>query len=96
MTSTATEKYHITKLYATEITSTLQNDAYIRIYIERERVVDIPIVHWLDNITSSSRTMVPYLELDITLDVGESFYVGQESQANASDFVYTVEYEIVR
>ena len=96
LTSTATEKYHITKLYATETTSTLQNDAYIRVYIERERVVDIPIVHWLDNITTSSRTMVPYIELDITLDVGESLYIGHESQATASDYVYTVEYEIVR
>lgn len=96
ITSTSTEKYKINKLYATEITSTLQNDAYIRVYIERERIADIPIMHWLDNITSSSRTTISYIELDITLGVGESLYVGHESQATASDYVYTIEYEIVR
>ena len=95
ITSTSTEKYKINKLYATETTSTPQNDAYIRVYIEREKIADIPIVHWLDNITSSSRTMIPYVELDITLAVGESLYVGQLSGPTASDYVYTIEYEIV-
>ena len=96
ITSTSTEKYHIRKLYVSEITSTAQNDGYIRAYIEREKIADVPVEHWLDNLTANSRIAMTALEFDFDLDVGESFYVGQLSQATASDFVFTIEYEIAK
>lgn len=96
LTSTSTEQYHIERVYATEITSTLQNDAYIRINIERETIADIPVMHWLNNITSASRVAMEAIDIDYDLPVGESLYVGHLSGATASDIVYTVEYEIKR
>lgn len=96
ITSTTTEKYHIKKMYVSEITSTAQNNAYIRAYIEREKIADVPVEHWLDNLTANSRIAMTALDLDFDLDIGESFYVGQESQATASDFVFTIEYEIAK
>lgn len=94
LTSTSTEQYHIHRVYATEITSTLQNDAYLRLNVERETIADIPVVHWLDNITNNSRVAMEGIDVDYDLPVGESFYVGHLSGATASDIVFTVEYEI--
>jgi len=96
LVSSEVEKYHIDKLFVTEVTSTPQNDAYIRCYLDRERLVDFPYVHFLQDSQVDVRTEPDVIEIDLDLPVGSEFDIGQLSQANASDMLFTIQYEVVK
>ncbi len=94
--STEVQKYHITKIYITEVTATPQNDAYIRVYLDRERLIDFPYVHFLQDASVNVRTEPDVIEVDLDLPVGSEFDVGQLSQATASNLLFTIQYEVLK
>lgn len=96
LVSTEVEKYHINRVFVTEITSTLQNNAYIRAYLDRERLVDFAYVHFSQDAQVSTRTEPDAIEIDLDLPVGSEFDIGHLSQDTASDMLYTIEYEVVK
>lgn len=95
LTSTETYKYRVNRVIFTETTSTLNNDAQLRVYLEREKILDLNVVHTLTNITTSSRVPDPWFDLDIEIPVGQTLSVGFVSGSTASDFRIAIEYEIV-
>jgi len=95
ITSTETFKYKVNKIIFTETTSTPNNDAQLRVYLEREKILDINVVHLLTNITNNSRTTNPWIELDLEIPIGQTLSVGFVSASTASNFKIAIEYEIV-
>ncbi len=95
LTGTSAEKKHVSRIYFTETTATLVHTATLRAYVGRERIVDFYYNHFaLDN-KQDDRVSAPYLDVDITLDIGETLQAGAVSAAAASDFAITAEYEVV-
>ena len=96
LTSTEEEPKRIINLYIFESTSTRQNDAVVRVYVERERIVDIPIRMFLDQ---AADPVYPNgagkIELGVDLPIGQSLIVGHVSGATPSNITFVAEYEIV-
>jgi len=95
LTSTEEEPKRVLNLYVFESTPTRQNDAIIRVYIERERVVDIPLRMFLDQ---STNQLYPNgagkIEIGVDLPIGQSLIVGHISGSTASNVTFVAEYEI--
>jgi len=96
LTATEQERYHIVALCWTEVTSTLQGDATLRAYIERERIVDMSYKHLLEYSGSNTRLPGHWIEIDRTLNVGETLSVGHVSGSTASNFKVAVKYYVVK
>lgn len=96
ITSTTVEPVHVVKVYPYETTSTRQGDAFIRLYIEREKIAEVPIYVFQRSLSNKDYMNVPVLELNVDLPEGQSLIVGVVSGATASDFAFIVEYEIIR
>lgn len=95
LTSTEEAPKTVNKLYVTEITATENLDSMIRGYIERERIMEFDQRHLHDAFDSDTRFgEVPDIELNHDIPVGQSLSVGHVSGGTASNFAYTVEYEI--
>ena len=94
LTSTESEKYTVNKVIFSETTGTLQNDAQLRVYLEREKILDINEIHMLSNITDNSKVPDAWLDLDLEIPVGQTLTVGFVSGATASDYKIAIEYEI--
>jgi hypothetical protein len=96
LTSTPEEPKRVVEVWCIEAATTKQNDALIRIYVERERVAELCIRQFTD---MSSAPTYPQghgvIPLDITLDVGETLYIGHYSYSTGSNIDYVVVYEIV-
>ena len=94
VTSTAEEPKHVTALWFTEVTAVENNDAVLRAYVERERIIDMSIKHTLSIMDAEGRYWRPRLEVDITLPVGQSLSVGCVSGGTATNLEVVAEYEI--
>lgn len=96
LTSTEEEPKRILNLYVFESTATLQNDAVVRVYIERERIAEFPIRMFLDQ---SGTPVYPLgagkIEINVELPIGQSLIVGHVSGATPSNITFVAEYEIV-
>jgi len=96
LTSTEEEPKKINRLFIYETTSTRQNDAVVRVYVERERIVDIPIGMFLDWAgTPTYPNAAGVIEIDVDLPVGQSLIVGHVSGSTASNVMFVAEYEII-
>lgn len=95
LTSTEEEPKRVLRLRVYESTSTRQNDAVIRVYIERERIAELPIRTFTDQ---STNHLYPngagVIELGFDLPIGQSLIVGHVSGATPSQLTFVAEYEI--
>lgn len=94
LTSTRAEPKRLVGIFATEYTATENDDARIRVYLERERIVDISIRHLISAFDTSARCVAPWIPLDLLIPEGETVKVGHVSGGTASDIVYTAAYEL--
>jgi len=94
VTSTTTEPKKVLRVYPYETTSTRNGNAFIRLYIEREKIAEIPIYIFQADLTNKEYVEVPKIELNIDLPEGQSLIVGVVSGTTASNFAFVVEYEI--
>lgn len=93
--STAEEPKHLKRIYIYEVTPTRQNNAIIRIYHERDRIMEFPIAMFLDQSASQLYpTGAGVVEIDRAIPVGERISVGHLSGATASDIMFIAEYEL--
>jgi len=96
LTSTPEEPKRVVEVWCIEASATKQNDAVIRVYVERERVAEVCIRQFTD---MASTPVYPQgcgvIPLDITLDVGETLYIGHYSYATGSNIDYVVVYEVI-
>lgn len=95
VTSTVKEPKHIIAIWFTEISGTLQHDCILRAYVERERLVNMGYRQFLIDDDADDRMVLPRLEIDMVLPVGQSLTVGCVSGGTATDLEVVVEYEIV-
>ena len=94
--STAEEPKRIVALWVKEKTATENRDAYIRGYIDRERILDMKIINFLAAFDSDTQIgQYARIEIDHEIPVGRRFKAGHLSGATASDIEYTYEYEII-
>jgi len=93
--STAEEPKNIVALWVTEVTATLQHDAILRGYIEREKIIEIPYTQFLQTKASDNRVTLPArIAVEHEIPVGQRFKAGHLSGATASDFEFVYEYEL--
>lgn len=96
ITSTAEEPKHIDGIAFIEDTAVENHDALLGFYIEREKIVEAPIMQNLLSHDSDARICTnPFYPINQDLPVGEEFRVGHTSGATASDIWYTVRYTIL-
>jgi len=96
ITSTAEEKKKILGIFVTEVTESANNDAKIKIYLERELLGEFDIRHFLLSFYNEERIgSPPYLTLNHEIPVGQSLSIGHVSGYVASDISYTAVYEII-
>lgn len=96
LTSTEEEKKKVRKLFVYESTTTRNNDAIIRVYLEREKISEMPVKNFLDFAAAPIYPLAAgEIPLDIEIPVGQTLFVGHVSGATASNMVFTAEYEIV-
>jgi len=95
LTSTETEKYKVNKIWFTEVTSTLNGDATLRVYLEREKILDMSYKHLLKYSGSHERLENYAIDLDLEIPVGQTLAVGHVSGSTASDFKIAIQYEII-
>jgi len=96
LTSTEEEPKHITALRIYESTATRQNDAIVRVYVERERIAEFPIAMFLDQAgTPLYPNAAGKIEIDVELPIGQSLLVGHVSGSTPSNIMFIAEYEIV-
>ncbi|MHC1623610.1 MAG: hypothetical protein ACXQTR_03360, partial [Candidatus Methanospirareceae archaeon] len=93
--STAVEPKRVLRVYPYEITPTRQGDAFIRLYVEREKISEFPIYMYQMSMDNKAYVNVPVVELGVELPVGQSLIVGVVSGSTPSDFAFVVEYELV-
>lgn len=95
LTSTEEEVKHIEGIAFIETTAAENLDAVLAMYIERERIVNVPMVQNQRVHDSEVRLNTdPFYPLNHDLPVGQSFKVGHVSGATATDMYYTVRYTI--
>ena len=95
LTGTEEEQYYIISISYTETTSTLQGDATLRAYVEREKIVDMSYQHLLDYSGSNSRWLGGWIEINRKLNTGETLKVGFVSGSTASNFKIAIKYYVV-
>jgi len=95
LTSTETAKYRVKKIWFTEVTSTLQGDATLRVYLEREKILDMSYKHLLKYSGSHERLDNYAIDLDLEIPVGQTLSVGFVSGSTASNFKIAIQYEVV-
>jgi len=96
LTSTEEEPKRIKRLFVYESTGTRQNDAIVRVYIERERIAEFPIAMFLDQSTNQLYPQgAGVIDIDVELPVGQSLIVGHVSGSTPSNITFVAEYEIV-
>jgi len=94
--STPEEQRHVIEVWVYESTSTRNNDAVLRVYVERERIAEVSIKAALDLAATPAYPLGALrIPLDVTLDTGESLYVGHVSGAAASNTDWVIVYEVV-
>ena len=95
ITSTEEEPKHISGIAFIEDTAVENYDATLAMYIEREKILDAPMMQNLRSHDSEVRLNVdPFYPINHDLPVGQSFKVGHVSGATATDMWYTVRYTI--
>lgn len=95
LTSTEEEPLHIEGIAFYETTAVENNDATLKMYIERECIVTAPIAQNLRSHDSDVRlNFQPFYPLGHDLPVGQSFKVGHISGAVLSNIGFTVRYGI--
>ena len=95
ITSTEEEPKYIDGVAFYEDTATENHDAILGFYIEREKILDMPLGVTLESAGSSTRSSNdPFLPINQDLPVGQSLKVGHTSGTTASDLWYTVRYTI--
>jgi hypothetical protein len=95
--STDVEPKHVSKIYVYESTITKNNDAIVRVYVERERIVDAPIRMFLDQASTPTYPLAAgVFEVDFDLPVGQTLYVGHVSGGTASNVTFVIEYELTK
>lgn len=95
LTSTEEEPKRILELWTYESTATRQNNAILRVYVERERVAELPVRAFLDQAATPNYPQAAgKIPLEIDLPVGQSLIVGHLSGATASNVVFVAVYEI--
>ena len=95
LTSTEEEHKFIDALAFTETTATHQRNAEVVAYIEREKIMDVPL--YLTLIHTNNETRIAdsqWFKLGHDLPVGQSLRVGHVSAGAASNVSYTVRYKI--
>lgn len=96
LVSSEIERYRINNIKVYEFTSTRNNDAYIRLYVDRERFTEIPIRVFTDQSTNFNYPNgAGEIIVDRELQVGETLYLGVVSGSTASNVTFVIEYEIV-
>lgn len=95
ITSTEVEPVHIRKIYIYETTTPRQGDGVLRLYIEREKIAEIPLQNFLDDLTSKKYVSQPVYDLAVDIPVGETLIAGLISSGTPTNIVITLEYEIV-
>lgn len=94
--STAEEPKRIVALWVKEKTAIENMDAFIRGYIERERILDMKIINFLAVFDAADQIdQLARIELNHDIPVGQRFKAGHLSGGVASDIEYTYEYEII-
>lgn len=96
VTSTAEEPKHVIALWFTETTGTENNDGILRAYVERERILNMSVKHFLNKHDADGRQFLTRIEVDVDLPVGQSLSVGCVSGGTASNFEVVAEYEITK
>ena len=94
LVGTAEEPKHVTRLFAYETTTALNNDAVVRAYREQVRIVDFDIRVFFDQAATPLLTRPIEIPLDLDLAAGQALDVGHVSGTTASDMVFVVEYEV--
>ena len=95
ITSTEEEPKHIDAVAFYEDTAVENLDAVLAMYIERERIVNVPVAQNQRSHDSDVRLNTdPFFPIGHDLPVGQSFKVGHVSGAVATDMYYTVRYTI--
>lgn len=95
ITSTEQEPVLVDAIAFIEDTAGENYDAVLAMYIEREKIVDTPIMQNQRTHDSEVRLNTdPFYPLGHDLPIGQSFKVGHVSGAVASDIWYTVRYQI--
>jgi len=94
LTSTAEEPKRIISMMWQETTPTENNDAIIRAYIEREKILETRVTLFSQAHDSDIKHSLPELPIEMDLPVGQSLKVGHLSGPTASNVYYTVKYEI--
>lgn len=95
LTSTEEEPLMIEGIAFIETTAVENNDAVLKMYIERECIVTARIAQNLRSHDSDIRlNFQPFYPLNHDLPVGQSFKVGQISGAVLSNVYFTVRYHI--
>lgn len=95
ITSTVEEPVSLVAVSVIEYTAAENSDAVLAMYIGREKIVDLPIIHGLTAFDSDVRLAGSgFYPLGHDLDAGESFKVGHVSGAVASDISYVLQYKI--
>jgi len=95
LTSTEEEPKHIEGIAFIEDTAVENYDAELAMYIERERIVNAPMMQNLRSHDSEVRLNVdPFYPLNHDLLPGQTFKVGHVSGGIATDMWYTVRYSI--
>lgn len=96
LTSTEEEPKRVLRLHVYEVTATRQNNAVVRAYIERERILEMPIGVFLDWATTPTYPKgAGVIELGFDIPVGQSLIVGHVSGTTPSTLVFVAEYEII-
>lgn len=95
LSATPEEPKRVVELWVYESTGTRQNNAVLRVYIEREKIVELPIGVFLDwGSTPTYPQGAGRIPLDQPLEVGESLIVGHVSGGTASNITWAAVYEI--
>ena len=95
LTSTEEEHKFVDAIAFIEDTATEQHDAVLVAYIEREKIMEVPISQNLQSWDSDVRMKFdPFYPLGHDLPVGQSLRVGHVSGGTASNVYYTVRYKI--
>ena len=95
LTSTEEEPKFVDAIIFQEDSSTQQRDALIVAYIEREKIMEVPIMQNLQMYDSNPRACGDlWYPLGHDLPVGQSLRVGHVSGSDISDIYYTVRYQI--
>jgi len=94
ITSTTVEPVRVLKIYPYETTATRQGDAFIRLYIEREKIAEFPIYMFQMSLDNKAYVNVPEIDLEFDIPEGQSLIAGVVSGSTPSDITFIIEYEI--